>query len=273
MFRIFVSAAVVTSALVAGAGPARAQANLYLSQANIPPRLTEEGLRNFMRAHNARQINEEDDHRTWKFKVGTFFRRPPGDLECHLLFYDVEHGSRLFVTELTVFLSNREETGFLQSVTLERPQFKPRNRYIAVLTVRRQEMASTNFELVGRPVERSGVVEFSDEDTQDPDQMTAQQQSAAAEAQRIAIAREQARQREYEEAMREQNADPGSGGGGGSEGGEEEYGELPEAGEASSSSGGCASCATTSRRGDPTRLGLFAVAGLALLALRTRASG
>ncbi|MBI2894920.1 MAG: hypothetical protein HYY06_15295 [Deltaproteobacteria bacterium] len=270
MLRTFVAVAVVLAALASGAGPARAQAALYLTQADIPTRLNEQGLRNFMRGHNARQINEQDDHRTWKFKAGTFFRSPPGDLECHLLFYDVEHGSRLFVTEMTVFLSNREETAFLQNVTLERPQFKPRNRYIVVLTVRRQEMASANFELVGRPVERSGVVEFSDEDTADPDQMTAQQQSAAAEAQRIAIAREQARQREYEEAMREQSADPGAGSGGGSEGGEEEYGELPETGEASSSSGGCASCSVARRTGRSPAFGLAFLTALGALALRPR---
>lgn len=264
MLRLAPATAVVAAVMLASSVASAQRAQMYLSQAPIPARLSEQGLRGFMRGHAARQINEESDHQTWKFKVGTFFNSSPGDLECHLLFYDVEHGSRLFVTEMAVFLSNREETAFLQNVTLNRPQFKPQNRYIVVLTVRRNEMASANFELVGRPIYRSGQVEFSDEETQDPDQMSAQQQQAAAEAQRIAIEREQARQREYEQALREQQAEAHAGGGGGgdeaaseetTEGGEEELSEEERAaaeevhlaGENTPQSGGCASCSAASR--------------------------
>ena len=271
MIRLATSTVLLAAVLFASP-VAFGQAQLYVTQANIPPRLTEQGLRNFMRGHQARQVNEESDHQTWKFKVGTFFRGPPGDLEAHLLFYDVEHGSRIFVTEMAVFLSSREETAFLQNVTLNRPQFKPRNRYMVVLTVRRNEMASSNFELVGRPVERSGMVEFSDAETQDPDQMSAQQQQAAAEAQRIAIAREQARQRESEEAMREQQAAGGAGGGGGTEGGEEDLGDTPDTPAGQASSGGCASCAAgpRDRRVSGSLLPGVCAVLVGLLALRRR---
>ncbi|MBI5162214.1 MAG: hypothetical protein HY996_12510 [Micrococcales bacterium] len=278
MFRLASSTALVAAVLLASPGAFAQRANLYLSQAQIPARLSEEGLRNFMRSHHARQINEENDHQTWKFKVGTFFRSPPGDLEAHLLFYDVERGSRIFVTEMTVFLSSRDETAFLQNVTLSRPQFKPRNRYIVVLTVRRNEFTSANFELVGRPVERTGLVEFSDAETQDPNVATADQQRAAEEAQRVAIAREQARQREYEEAMREANASGGGGGEGGeggegeAEGGEEEVGDPPETGSGQSSGGGCASCSAAPRdraSGSLPVLVVFAL-GLAVAIRRQR---
>ncbi len=256
---------------------------IYLSQAPIPARLSEQGLRGFLRGHQARAINEESDHRTWKFKVGSFFGSPPGDLEAHLLFYDVERGSRIFVTEMTVFLSSRDETAFLQNVTLTRPMFKPRNRYIVVLTVRHVEMASANFELVGLQAERSGRVEFSDQDTQDPQEMTIAQQNAAAEAQRVAVAREQARQQEFEQAQREEAAErarlaaaANDGGGGGSAGGEEteedpavqeEAARIQLAGTNTPQSGGCASCAAGS--GAPAPLGpALAAFGIGLAALR-----
>lgn len=259
------------------------RAQLYLSQATIPARLSEQGLRNFLRGHQARMINEESDHRTWKFKVGTFFRGSPGDLEAHLLFYDVEHGSRIFVTEMTVFLSSREETAFLQNVTLTRPMFKPRNRYICVLTVRRNEMASANFELVGLQAERTGRVEFSDSDTQDPGELSIAQQNAAAEAQRVAIAREQARQQEYEQARREEEAERARAAAAASadtEGGEEspedarireEAARLQLAGTNTPQSGGCASCAAGP--GAPGTEGPFAAGallGLCALLLRRR---
>jgi hypothetical protein len=249
------------------------RAQLYLSQANIPARLSEQGLRNFLRSHQARMINEESDHRTWKFKVGTFFRGSPGDLEAHLLFYDVEHGSRIFVTEMTVFLSNRDETAFLQNVTLMRPMFKPRNRYICVLTIRRNEMASANFELVGLQAERTGRVEFSDQDTQDPGELSIAQQNAAAEAQRVAIAREQARQQEFEQARREEEAERARAAaaaaddteGGGEETAEdvavrEEAARLQLAGSNTPQSGGCASCAAGP--GGPGTRGLLAALSL-----------
>jgi hypothetical protein len=257
MRRLLLSTAIVL-ALSSVAPAAFAQAQLYLTQADIPARLSEQQLRNFLRARNARQINEEDDHRTWRFQVGTFFRRPPGDLEAHLLFYDVERGSRIFVTEMTVFLSNREETAFLQNVRLQRPMFKPRNRYIVVLTVRRVEMATANFELVGLQEERSGRVEFSDSDTRDPEQMSIAQQNAAAEAQRVAVAREQARQQEYEQAMREQQAaeedarlraaDANDTSGGEERDPEVERAaaEIRLAGENPPEEGGCASCSVPS---------------------------
>lgn len=286
MSRLLLSTAFVI-ALSSVSPAAFAQAQVYLSQAQIPGRLSEQQLRNFLRGHQARQINEESDHRTWKFQVGTFFRSPPGDLEAHLLFYDVEHGSRLFVTEMAVFLSSRDETAFLQHVRLERPTFKPRNRYIVVLTVRRTEMASVNFELVGQQDERTGRVDFSDSDTQDPDQLSIAQQNAAAEAQRIAVAREQARQEEFEQAQREQreqeqreasfNASAGneSGGAGTGETAGGEDGEEPDdgivlAGTNTPQSGGCASCTVAPRGPAPLAIATaLALAGV-LVARRGR---
>lgn len=287
MSRLVLSTAILLATSFASVPAFAQRAQIYLSQANIPARLSEQGLRNFLRSHQARTVNEEDDHRTWKFKVGSFFNQPPGDLEAHLLFYDVEHGSRIFVSEITVFLSNRQETAFLQNVTLTRPTFKPRNRYIVVLTVRRVEMASANFELVGQQAERTGRVEFTDEDTQDPEQMTIAQQNAAAEAQRVAIAREQARQQEYEQAMREQRAEEerqraiaadnaGGGGSGGEETPEdaavrEEAARIQLAGTNTPQSGGCASCAAGAAE-PPVGLAVLGVAlGLAVrLSRRTR---
>ncbi len=252
--------------------PAGAHANeIYFTQAKIPGRISEQGLKGFMRGHHSRAIQEEPDHKKWKFQLGVFLRREAGDLEAHLLFYDVERGREEFVSEMTVFLSDRTENTFLQPVTLERPMFKPMNRYMAALQIRRQRLARKDFELIGQRDERTGVVAFSDTETVDPEEAAArqraQEEAARRQQEEAAISELEAREALQKQADDEAAAqDPG----GEPVGTFDEYGEIPQSAAApGTEEGGCASCTAAGPAG---RAGVLAgiFAGAALLAFGRR---
>ena len=143
----------------------RLRARVYLTQHRIPRRLTERGLIRFARGHNARRLRETTDQpipeRKWKAEMVVSFNRAVGDLEFQALFYDLEGGARRFIgPPLSVFVNSRDEKTFVQRIRLERPQFKPNNRYEVVVTVRRQEVGRARFETIGERVRHSGEVTF-----------------------------------------------------------------------------------------------------------------
>ena len=148
--------------------PAEAQglrAQVYITQHRIPRSLTERGLIRFARGHQARRLRETTEQpipeREWKAEMVTAFNRPVGDLEFQALFYDIENGARRFIgPPLSVFVNNRDEKTFVQRLRLDRPQFKPNNRYELVVTVRRQEVGRARFETQGERVQHSGEVNF-----------------------------------------------------------------------------------------------------------------
>ena len=266
MKRVLLPSVVLASLL-----PATASAHeIYFTQASIPARLSEQGLKGFMRGHHTRNIQEEPDHKNWKFNLGVFLSRPAGDLEAHLLFYDVERGREEFVSEMTVFLSDRDENTFLQPVRLERPMFKPMNRYMAALQIKRQRLAKKDFQLVGQRDERTGQVSFSDAETQDPEEAAAQQRAREEAARRqqeeAQISEIEARQRLEEQAAAEAQAseegDPGE-----PLGPFDEYGEIPQTAAPGTQEGGCASCRTPGPAGATATAWL---AGAAFLVARRR---
>lgn len=142
------------------------RAQIYLTQARVPQSLSEQGLIRFARGHRARQLRESTEpalnDRTWRANAVFAFNRPPGDLEFHALFYDVESGARNFVREMSVFTSDRSQKTVLHRLSLPRPTFKPNRRMEMVVTVRRQEVGRTTFQVVGEEVRHSGQVDFTD---------------------------------------------------------------------------------------------------------------
>lgn len=152
-----------------GEAQGRLRARIYLTQARIPRSLTERGLIRFARGHNARRLREVTDRpipeREWKAEMVTAFNRPVGDLEFQVLFYDVEDGPRRFLgPPLATFVNDRTQRTFVQRIRLRRPQFKPNRRMEMVVTVRRQEVGRTRFEILGERIRHTGEVTFSDED-------------------------------------------------------------------------------------------------------------
>lgn len=146
----------------------RLRAAIYLTQARIPARMSERQLIAFARRTHARRMMERTDmevrQRRWEGNLILAFNRPPGDLEFHVLFYDIEDGVRRFVEDMSTFIDDRSQKTYVQRVTLERPRFKPNRRMEIVVTVRRQEVGTARFDMVGEEIRRTGTVDFSEEE-------------------------------------------------------------------------------------------------------------
>lgn len=162
--------AMITVALGAVVPPAEAQrlrVNIYVTQASIPRGLGEKALIGFARGHSARALNESTDaaipDRHWLANMVAAFSGPPGDLEYHALFYDVTNGTRDFVDDMAIYVGDRDQRTYVQRLNLARPRFRPNRRYELVITVRRAEAGTTRFETRGEEIQRSGQVDFSDE--------------------------------------------------------------------------------------------------------------
>jgi hypothetical protein len=140
------------------------KANVYLTQNKIPGGLTEAGLIGFVKSHKAARLRESSetaiDERKFMAEMVTQFSGPPGDLEFHVLFYDIHDGSRQFVEDMATFIDDRKQKVFLQRVKLPRPRFKPNRRMELVVTVKRAEVGSLKFITDGEEKRHSGVVSF-----------------------------------------------------------------------------------------------------------------
>jgi hypothetical protein len=151
----------------------RLRVQIFLTQARIPNTLTERGLLGFVRGHRATRLMESSEEnlnqRRWHANAVFSFNRPPGDLEFHALFYDIHDGPRNFVREMSVFVSDRTQRTVLHRISLPRPTFRPNRRMEMVVTVRREEVGSVRFELVGEEIRHTGQVDFSDEEARQRD--------------------------------------------------------------------------------------------------------
>jgi hypothetical protein len=151
----------------------RVRVQVFLTQAQIPRGLSERGLLGFARGHRAGRLQESSEaelnQRHFRANVVFAFSRPPGDLEFHALFYDIHEGAREFVTEMSVFVSDRSQRTVLHRIDLPRPRFRPNRRMELVVTLRREEIGSVRFETVGEEIRHSGRVDFSDEETRQRD--------------------------------------------------------------------------------------------------------
>ena len=167
----------LVGALFAAAGPLartvtaqrRGRAQVYLVQAQIPRNLSERALLGFARGRNVRRLMETTSEpipqRKWLGDLVIAFNGPPGDLEFHVLFYDLTDGARRFVDDMSTYVNDRTQKTYVQRIRLERPKFKPNRRMELVVTVRREEVARASFDTIGEEVQRSGTVSFSDDDT------------------------------------------------------------------------------------------------------------
>lgn len=142
------------------------RATVYLTQNKIPKNLSEAGLIGFMRSHKASKLRETSEEkleeRKFMAEMVTQFSAPPGDLEFHVLFYDVHEGSRVFVEDMSTFIDDRKQKVFLQRIKLPRPRFKPNRRMELVVTVKRAEVGSLKFTTEGEEKRHTGVVSFDD---------------------------------------------------------------------------------------------------------------
>jgi hypothetical protein len=146
----------------------RLKAQVYITQAKIPNRLSERGLIRFARGHRTKLLRETQEaklkDRQWNAHLVIAFNAPPNDLEYQVLFYDVHDGPRRLVEDMSTFVNDRSQKTYLQKIALKRPRFKPNRNMELVVVVRRQEVSRLSFGVVGQAVRRSGTINFSDEE-------------------------------------------------------------------------------------------------------------
>jgi len=162
-------ALLAVAALPVAATAGSLNARVLLTQNKIPTGLNEKGLLGFMGSHKTARLRESSEakleERKFMAEMVTQFNAPPGDLEFHVLFYDIHDGSRQFVEDMSTFIDDRKQKVFLQRLKLPRPRFKPNRRMELVVTVKRAEVGSLKFITEGEEVRRSGTVDFNDSDT------------------------------------------------------------------------------------------------------------
>lgn len=165
----FVCAATVIAVPETSFAQRAARAQIFLTQTAIPANLSERALLGFARSHSARRLTETDGvpfrDRTWNGSLVINFASAPGDLEFHVLFYDISGGARRFIDDMTTYLNDRNQRTYVQRLRLPRSRFRANRRYELVVTLRREEVGKTEVELAGAVEDRSGVVDFSSEPT------------------------------------------------------------------------------------------------------------
>jgi len=164
---LFVSLLALAALPLAPAAAAGLKATVYLTQNKIPNGLTEKGLLGFVKSHKAARLRESSEEkleqRKFMAEMVTQFNAPPGDLEFHVLFYDVHEGSRQFIEDMSTFIDDRKQKVFLQRIKLPRPRFKPNRRMELVVTVKRAEVGALKFITEGEEKRNTGVVSFDDQ--------------------------------------------------------------------------------------------------------------
>jgi hypothetical protein len=154
--------AVAAFPLAAEAGSLKA--NVFLTQHKIPNGLTEKGLLGFVRSHKAARLQETTeeklDERKFMAEMVTQFNAPPGDLEFHVLFYDITDGARKFIEDMSTYIQDKKQKVYVQRIKLPRPRFKPNRKMELVVTVKRTEVGSLKFIVDGEEKRNSGVVSF-----------------------------------------------------------------------------------------------------------------
>jgi hypothetical protein len=66
---------------------------------------------------------------------------------------------------MSTMINKRNEKTFVQQISLDRPPFKPNRQMELVVTVKRAEVGTLRFGVLGEEIKRSGEVSFSDDDT------------------------------------------------------------------------------------------------------------
>jgi hypothetical protein len=146
------------------------RAQVWIVQGSLPRLPTQRALLGFARSHHTRRVQEITDvpipERRWQGHLITKFNRPLGDVQFNVVFYDIEDGERRLAGQpMEVFVNRRDETVFVQRFQLRRHDFRPNRAMELVVTIRRQEVGRTRFELVGEVPRNSGIVDFTAEGT------------------------------------------------------------------------------------------------------------
>ncbi len=146
--------------LVAGLGDALARgvpdifAGKVLLLKKRPPSYfrTQGKFVSFLR-RNSIKVVYQNEEREWVFDTMAFFRRPLGDYEVEMVFYNIEKGrsksKRRFVDSFTQYTQDRNTRSLSGKTRLIRPQFDANIRYMVIAQSRGKELAKGEFSTKG----------------------------------------------------------------------------------------------------------------------------
>ncbi len=120
----------------------------------IPPTYfnTQNGFVHFLRKYKITTLyaNEQNE---WEFKSMAFFKKPLGDYEVEMVFYDVTHGksksARVFKDSFTQYTQDRESRSLLGKAVLTRPSFDANRKYIVEVQRHGKTVAQGSFSTKG----------------------------------------------------------------------------------------------------------------------------
>lgn len=145
------------------------KAQIFVVQRSIPRTLPgRDGHVQFGRKHHKRTLQEVTDvpvsERSWLARLIVKFDRPLGDWEFDVVFYDLTDGGRRYMDPpMTMRVSDRDQSLFIQPIELKRPEFQPGMKLDLTVRTRGQEAGKTRIQLAGERirVQHSGEVDFT----------------------------------------------------------------------------------------------------------------
>lgn len=120
----------------------------------IPPTWfnSKNGFVNFLKKHRITVVHANADNE-WNFKAMAFFRKPIGDYEVEMVFFDIGSGSgksmREFRGSVTQYTQDRNAKTLLGRATLTRPTFDANRKYFVEVQNHGKTVASGQFETKG----------------------------------------------------------------------------------------------------------------------------
>jgi hypothetical protein len=150
-------------------GQPRNSAQIYIVQGRVPKSLPgADGIVRFGKKNHRNTLQETSGpirDRSWLAKLIVKFAKPIGDWEYDILYFEVNGSRREHVgSVVTVHVSDRNETTFVQKVELKRPDFKPKTKMELILRVRGREVGARRFNLAGEEIRirHTGTVDFTE---------------------------------------------------------------------------------------------------------------
>jgi hypothetical protein len=109
-------------------------------------------FKSFLKSNSTKIVHENKDHE-WAFETMAFFKKPLGDYEVQIAFFDITKGASLnvrkYVTSYVQYTQDRNTRILFGKSILIRPDFDADRRYLVVARSRDQELARGDFKTRG----------------------------------------------------------------------------------------------------------------------------
>ncbi len=106
----------------------------------------------YLRSNSVRTVYADKEN-VWKFETMSFFRRPLGDYEVEMVFYDIKSGKsasrRRFVDSYTQYTQDRNTRILSGKANLTRPSFDANKSYMIVVQSHGKDLAKGFFKTKG----------------------------------------------------------------------------------------------------------------------------